>query len=513
MKLNSFSSSSSPYNITSTSQKDFSSSSRDEHKLSLRKHKIEDSIMKKRFQDFKSSTTYSLNISSIQIPKTYENKTITSFSELFLIVSSLLNSYSYNDICFGIILLRENNSISSLTSESELIQTETHLYLLKVLSTYMKDVKVVNEIIIIISRMCSVYNDNIIELFTQINYLTIYAKVFTLYVHDNVIKHNLIILLGNLVCKNTNVQSAFYKTEIFKAIFDLNSSIKEHNDTKDLCIWFITCFVQGIITNQLLESKVNEVIIPCQKIFMEYVIYEQYTFNCLYGVYALSEHENEDVIIAFINNKQFMEYLLGISEKYYYLANQILCNLFSNNKKIDAIVIKRYDCFSFLKRGLDMKHNLTRAEVLNTLMNLVSDENKEMCKMIIDKDIIIKVIAMLKEFIPLIVCNVLLLLRFIIKGCDNEMTHKLIHVGVVDEVMNTLRTNYDQNVIEKAIECIYIMTTQERALRLDENSGYVNAMERKGCKELLENILTKPINNEIERKTKFVLKLFQSSNI
>ena len=510
MKLNSFSL---PYNINSTSQKDFSSSSRDEHKLSLRKHKIEDSIMKKRFQDLKSDISYSLNISSIQIPKTYENKTITSFSELFLLVSSLLNSCSYNEICFGIILLRENKSISCLNNESELVQTRTHLYLLKVLSTYMKDIKVVNEIIIIISRMCSVYNDNIIELFTQIDYLTIYAKIFTLYINDKVIKDNLIILLGNLVCKNINVQSAFYKTEIFKAIFDLQSNLKELNETKGLCIWFITCFVQGIINNQLLENKVNEVIMPCQKIFMEFVIYEQYTFNCLYGIYALSEHENEEVIIAFINNKQFMEYLLGISEKYYNLANQILCNLFSNNQKIDAIIIKRYDCFVFLNRGLDMKHNLTRAEVLNTLTNLVSNENREMCKMIINKDIITKVIAMLKEFIPLIVCNVLLLLRFIVKGCDEEMTIKLIRVGVVDEVMNTLRTNYDSNVIEKAIECIYIMASQERNLRLDESSGYLYAMESKGCKELLENILSKSFNNEIERKTKCVLKLFQSSNI
>ena len=510
MKLNS---SSFAYSVNSTAQKDFSSSSRDEHKLSLRKHKIEDSLMKKRFQDFKSDTSYSLNMSSIQIPKTYENKTITSFSELFLLVSSLLNSCSYNDICFGIVLLRENKSIACLNSETELLQTGTHLHLLKVLSTYLKDIKVVNEVIIVISRMCSVYNDNIVALFTQMDYLTIYAKIFTLYIHDNVIKDNLIILLGNLVCKNTNVQTAFYKTDIFKAIFDLQSSITELNETKGLCIWFITCFVQGIINNQLLESKVNEVVIPCQKIFMEFLIYEQYTFNCLYGIYALSEHENEDVIVGFINNKQFMEYLLGVSEKYYYLANQILCNLFSNNQKIDAILMKRYDCFAFLSRGLDMKHNLTRAEVLNTLTNLVSGENNDMCKTIVDTSIITKVIAMLKEFIPLIVCNVLLLLRFIIKSCDKETTTKLMRLGVVDEIMNTLRTNHDPNVVEKAIECIYIMTSQERSLRLDENSGYLHAMEQKGCRELLENILSKSFSSEIERKAKFVLKLFQSSNM
>lgn len=481
---------------------------RDDYRLSLRKKKIEDKIMQKRLNTpvpSESTKNYCIDPQTLKIKDEYKSKQFNTLEELVLFVANLLSSQNLDDILFGIFLLKKSNNLHNLPNEELLVQTNLIDYFYDLLNQYSDNKILVNEIIWVSVNISFNSNEKIIELFTTIKFLHCYSMLLKKYGNDEIITISLISLFGNLVCSNLKVQKLFYESNFFNVMFSVASS-KIYNQIKENSFWFITCFVQNIPRNYFFKDKVD-VLIKCQELFFENIVFEQYTTYCLSGLGALAETEDQKAISNFLNNSNFFSFIFSLPNKYYCLINKIIINLTSNNEEVNLMLIKKYNCLNFVLAGLESQSIKLNIEALNTLNNIVNDNNQEIFQILIDKKIMVKIIELSKSFTPVLVSNSIGILNDIIIRSDCVIAETLSSIGIVDVLMDIIAKNFDDNIIDKALDGIYYLLTKDKIIRNNEKKFYTQ-MEHKGGKELFEKIILKSNNKTISEKAGILVDTF-----
>ena len=101
------------------------------------------------------------------------------------------------------------------------------------------------------------------------DYFQIYSKLSEKYFNDDIIFNDLITLLGNLSNDNKFAQKIFYETKLFEEIYRMGQNPKAPKRKKDISIWFLAIFTNGIPKNNNFINK--------------------YSLFCLYSFGHLSE--------------------------------------------------------------------------------------------------------------------------------------------------------------------------------------------------------------------------------
>ena len=223
-----------------------------EHSLSLRKKKLNEHILKRRLG--LNNKNYSIKKEEIILKEEYKNKKFKDLTDLLNFSSTILGNEQsdINDIKFVISLLKltEIKNDKGEVNNSNIVKEIS-----KALNKYINDIIIVDEIISILinfSYYLSIETNT--NLLTN-EYLHIYSKITSLYFKDDVIFHDLIILLGNLANDNITAQKIFYQTKLFEEIFNLVQNEKAPKDKKDVCLWFLAIFTKGIQKNNYFINK------------------------------------------------------------------------------------------------------------------------------------------------------------------------------------------------------------------------------------------------------------------
>ena len=171
------------------------------------------------------------------------------------------------------------------------------------------------------------------------------------------------------------------------------------------------------------------------------------------------------------------------------------------------MLIKKYNCLNFVLAGLESQSIKLNIEALNTLNNIVNDNNQEIFQILIDKKIMVKIIELSKSFTPVLVSNSIGILNDIIIRSDCVIAETLSSIGIVDVLMDIIAKNFDDNIIDKALDGIYYLLTKDKIIRNNEKKFYTQ-MEHKGGKELFEKIILKSNNKTISEKAGILVDTF-----
>ena len=183
-------------------------SSSETFRLSLRKKKIDEYMLKRRLGS--NDENYSVKIANVFVKPEYKDKKFNTLLELLLFVSSIFQNQNSdnNDVKVGILLLKQAK-INKITKD-EIDESNILKYTFNIILKFIDDKIIVDELLgqLINFSYCLNPQENM-DLVNK-DYMDIYSKICSQYFNDNNIFIDLITLLGNLANDNPNAQKIFY---------------------------------------------------------------------------------------------------------------------------------------------------------------------------------------------------------------------------------------------------------------------------------------------------------------
>lgn len=454
---------------------------------------------------------YKIDINALNIKEEFKSKVFNSFEDIFLFVSQLISSKIYNNILFALSILTKLNNLYTIQDAKVLIDTNFPTEISEVLSQYLNDKKVVYNILSIFINLTYTSEPIKNHLFFSMDYLYIYKKIINTYSNDEFILITLFTVFGNLVTEDNEIQTLFYKSGLFDVMLNAASS-KVNNKIKEISVWLLACYVQKIAFNYFFKDKL-ESLKNCQNVLFENVIYEDYTHFCLIGLGALSESEDYIVLHNFVDNPKFFEFLYSLHSKHYLNVCKILCNLASNNKDIDLILVNNCGLIDFIIKGIENESPTMNTQVFYILNNLVDDNSQEVYSILIEKKVIERLFSLARNgYNPAVVNSAIVIIRDLIIGSEFIIIERLSELGIVDVLVDILKKNFEGDLICNALEALFNLLRKDKLVRNMEKTFY-KQIENRGGKEVLERIALNGKSKEVAEKAEHLLKLYFNGKI
>ena len=458
-----------------------------------------------------SEKDYKININELNVKEEYKTKMFNSYDDIFLFVSQLFSTKSYNNILFALSLLTKIDSLYKLKEPEVLIDTNFLTEINELINLYINDKKVINSILSIFINLTYTSDPRKNQLFFSIQYLYNYKKIINTYSNDEIIIISLFTMFGNIVTEDKEVQKMFFESGLFDVMINV-ASVKRNNKIKEISVWLLACFVQGIGENYFFKDK-SDSIMKCQNLLFENIIYEDYTHFCLIGLGALAESEDSSILHNFVDNPKFFEFLFSLHSKHYLNVCKILCNLASNNAEIDLILINNCGLIDFMAKGLENESPTMCLQVLFILNNIIADDSQEVYNILIEKKIIEKLFFLARNgYNPALVKNAIEIIKELIIGSEYIIIEQLSEMGIVDVLVDILKKNFDGDLICNTLEGVFNLLRKDKLIRNMEKTFY-KQIENKGGKDVLERIAVNGQNKEVAEKAEHLLKLYFNGKI
>ena len=471
---------------------------RREHSLSLRKKKINEHILKRRLG--LNNKNYSINKEEIIVKEEYKNKQFKGLADLLNFTSIILGNdqSDKNDIKFAIWLLK---ATEIKNDKGEVNNSNIMKELSKALSKYINDIIVVDEIItILINFSYYLTIETNMNLLTN-EYLNIYSKITTLYFKDDIIFHDLIILLGNLAHDNITAQKIFYQTKLFEEIFNLVQNEKAPKDKKDVCLWFLAIFTKGIQNNIYFIN--NTKLLKCLiDIMIFYAKQEEYIVYCLEAIGNLSDIESMSEYL--VGQNDFFNFIFEINKPELYLQiNKILVSIASFNEKINLILVENYKVILYMLKLLNSSSIKLQGQVLFLLGNILENESSKINEIIYNHGIFDIIFKNLESPNVDILSKSLFLVNVIVNSLNNEGIFRLYQKNIHIKLINILKTDYNRDIIDMTIDAII------EFLQKDSQDGVIKqSFIDNGLKEVFSNMILDRNDTEIFFKTEQIRQIY-----
>ena len=467
-----------------------------EHSLSLRKKKINEHILKRRLS--LNNKNYSIKKEGIIIKEEYKNRRFKDLADLLDFSSVILGNEQsdINDIKFVLYLLKktEIKNDKGEVNNSNIIKDIS-----KALSKYINDIILVDEIICILINFTYYLNiETNMNLLTN-EYLNIYSKITNQYFKDDVIFHDLIVLLGNLANDNINAQKIFYQTKLFEEIFNLVQNPKAPKNKKDICLWFLANFTIGIQKNNYF-TKNKELLKNLIDIMIFNIKNEEYIEFCLESIGNLSDIESMSEYL--IRQSVFFNFIFEIAKpELYFQINKILVNISSFNEKINLFLIENYKAIPYILKLLNSSSYKVKGQGLFLLGNILSNEPSKINEIIYNNGILDKIFENIESPNVDILNKSLYILNVIMISLNNEGIFRLYQKKIHIKLVNILKTDYNRDIIDKTIDAII------EFLQKDSQDGVIKqSFIDNGLKEVFSNMILDRNDTEIFNKTELILK-------
>ena len=369
----------------------------------------------------------------------------------------------------------------------------------KALNKYINDIIIVDEIIsILINFSYYLSIETNMNLLTD-EYLNIYSKITNQYFKDDVIFHDLIILLGNLANDNINAQKIFYQTKLFEEIFNLVQNEKAPKDKKDVCLWFLTIFTTRIQKNNYFANN-TELFKNLIDIMIFNVKNEEYIVYCLESIGNISNIESVSEYL--IKQRDFFNFIFEIAKpELCFQINKILINITSFNEKINLFLIENYKAIPYFLKFLNSSYSKIKGQILFLLGNILENEPSKINEIIYNYGIFDIIFENLESPIVDILSKSIYALNVIMNSLNNEGIFRLYQKNIHIKLINILKTDYNRDIIDETIDAII------EFLQKDSQDGVIKqSFIDNGLKEVFSNMILDRNDSEIFFKTEHILK-------
>ena len=475
------------------------------HKLSLRKQKVNEFLLKTRHGS--TDKTYSVNIINIYVKPEFKEKKFNNLLDYLIFASSIFQNENSNnnDIKFAIYLLKEakiKNQTNNEINESNILK-----YISNVLQKYMNDKIIVDELLgLLVNFTFFLENDSNMNLLTK-DYMNIYANICQQYFNDDIIFRDLITLLGNLANDNPSAQKIFYNTNLFDEIYNLSQKENSPKDKMDVSIFFLANFSKGISKNNDLinnngNNNNNIFLKNLVNVMCENLSKEEYSKNCIVSLGELSEIKEcaEYIVIR----KEFFFYLYKNSNpEFYWAINKILVNLTYVSENINLFMIETYkeQIFPYINKLLDSNSNIMKGQGLFLLGNLIENERSKINEIINSAGFYDKIFGYLTSTSIDILDKVTFIINIIVNSSDKEEIFKLYQKNIHLKLLQILKNNYNREIINRTIDAIIDF------LQKDTQDGIIRqSLLDNGIKDIFENLEVDRNDAELFLKTEEISK-------
>lgn len=326
---------------------------REENRLTLRKKRLDNHLLKKReslLQSRPKDLTYEIKLSTLSIPQEIVNKTYPSIEAFISEMNSYLQAVSVDLNKFALHQLRKA-TLSEKNSPDLMYDSNTVDFILPILNKYINDPQVVFESLwILINITMKITKPELTRRLISDYSFDMYTKIIQSGINDN--RDNLMWLFLNLSIKNIDaffpmMNSAILKDDILNY---LNGDNKIPTETLKLTICFLAALTDNYIP-QVPERKMTQEVIETEtkiaKAFCKYINIEdeEISNDCLVGLSNISNSNNRqvfNVIYASGIIRRVVKRLIKISEPFEKLAIHLVGNFLSfiENDVLDPIVLK-----------------------------------------------------------------------------------------------------------------------------------------------------------------------------
>lgn len=468
-----------------------------EHSLSLRKQKLNKFLLKRRLG--LNDNNYSIKKEEIIVKEELKNKKFNNLSDLLEFSSTILGDEKsdINEIKFIIYLLK----ITQIKNDNgEVGKSNIIKEISKIMIKYIDNLIIVDELLSILINWSYYFSIEInMNLLTN-EYMQIYSKITEKYFDDKVIFNDLITLLGNLADDNITAQKIFYETKLFEEIYNLARNPKAPIHKKNISIWFLAIFTNGIhknnnfINNKELFKNIIDIMINNLQI-------EEYSFYCLYSLGNLSEVES--IVEEYLIKQK--DLFIFIFEKnkpdYYTITNKILVNITSLNEEVNLYLIENYNIIPYILKLLNSSSNVIKGQVIFLLGNIIENKPSKVNEILDNYGIFDKIFSFLNSPFAEILDKVIYILNIIMISLNNEGIFRLYQKNIHLKLINILKNDYKRDIIIKTIDAVI------EFLQKDTQDGIIKqSFIDNGLKEVLNNMEFDRNDAEIVFKTSEILK-------
>ena len=474
-------------------------SSSETFRLSLRKKKIDEYMLKRRLGS--NDENYSVKIANVFVKPEYKDKKFNTLLELLLFVSSIFQNQNSdnNDVKVGILLLKQAK-INKITKD-EIDESNILKYTFNIILKFIDDKIIVDELLgqLINFSYCLNPQENM-DLVNK-DYMDIYSKICSQYFNDNNIFIDLITLLGNLANDNPYAQKIFYSTKLFDEIYNLSKNEKAPKNKRDITIFFLSNFSKGISKNNFLVN--NLTILKNLVDIMDANIRKKENYkNCLVSLGELSEIK--ELVEYIVIKKEFFYFLYeNTNTEFYWAINKILVNLTFVSENINLYMIENYkeQIFPYMFKLLNSSSNLIIGQGLFLLGNLIENEKSKINEILNSAGFYDIVFKNMDSMSVDIVDKVTFIINVIVNSSDKEDIFKLYQKNIHLKLINILKNNYNREIINRAIDAIIDF------LQKDTQDGIIRqSLLDNGIKDIFGNLEVDRNDAELFLKAEEIIK-------
>ena len=475
----------------------------DNKKLSLRKEKLSNNLMKRRFENIENQFGYFLELSQIKYIEKYKDVEFKSIEDTFNFIENKLNDLDINNIYLGLYFLK-NIKIFSKENLTKFINSNLNKIFLQLIENNKENKIIINEIIMFLIEIT--YNDNFNltnKIYSNLEYLSIYNLLFIIYVNNEIICTNLLILLGNIVVYDISTQTIFYKSNLIDLIIKINIDT-DNIKIKEKSFWAITCFILDIQSNEFFKDKEEFFFKIIDNIIFKIYPNEIYLENLLICISSLSDINNNNILKKFFDNK-FISFILSLDRKYYYYSNVFFLNIFSYNTETNEFFIKTFNNFYlFILNGLNSNLTKIQSDCIMCLTNLI-DKSTYNIHYLINHKIIDKIIELcLKDLAsPFLSLNLIEFLNSLLLDSDDDIKFILYKLNIINAYIKFLSNNYNDKITEKILNGVYYFLEND-----SENKTFKREFMNLNGVEYLEKIMNNLYIEKSSDKACFILDKF-----
>ena len=456
-------------------------SSSETFRLSLRKQKLDEYILKRRIGS--NAQNYSIEIANALVKPEYKDKKFNTLLELLLFVSSIFQNQNSdsNDAKVAIHLLRQAE-IKKITKE-EIDGSNILKYISNIILKFINDKIIVDELLGQLINFSYLLNPDANNNLLTDNYMDIYSKISSQYFNDNIIFIDLITLLGNLANDNPNAQKIFYNTKLFDEIYNLSKNEKAPKNKRDITIFFLVNFSKGISKNNYLVNNLT-ILKNLVDIMDENIRKKENEKNCLVSLGELSEIK--ELVEYIVLKKEFFYFLYeNTNTEYYWAINKILVNLTFVSENINLYMIEHYkeQIFPYMFKLLNSSSNLIIGQGLFLLGNLIENERSKINEILNSSGFYDIVFKNMDSMSTDIVDKVTFIINVIVNSSDKEDIFKLYQKNIHLKLINILKNNYNREIINRTIDAIIDF------LQKDTQDGIIRqSLLDNGIKDIFGNL-------------------------
>ena len=474
-------------------------SSSETFRLSLRKQKLGDYILKRRLS--LNDQNYSVKIANVFVKPEYKDKKFNTLLDLLVFVSNIFQNQNLdiNDAKVAIHILRQAK-IKKITEE-EINGSNILKYTSNIILKFINDKIIVDELLgqLINFSFCLNPEANM-NLLTK-DYMEIYSKISSQYYNDNIIFIDLITLLGNLANDNPCAQKIFYSTKLFDEIYNLSKNEKAPKNKRDITIFFMANFSKGISKNNYLVNNLT-ILKNLVDIMDENIRKKENDKNCLVSLGELSEIK--ELVEYIVIKKEFFYFLYeNVNTEFYWAINRILVNLTFVSENINLYMIENYkdQIFPYMFKLLSSSSNLIIGQGLFLLGNLIENERSKINEILNSAGFYDIVFKNMDSISTDIVDKVTFIINVIVNSSDKEDIFKLYQKNIHLKLLNILKNNYNREIINRTIDAIIDF------LQKDTQDGIIRqSLLDNGIKDIFGNLEVDRNDAELFLKAEEIIK-------